>query len=1631
MKQRTASLLKLLCLVLCLGMMLTGCKLTGCSGDNTPSGSVSGEAGESVTYSVEVVSQGGMPVGGVGVWIYADETKADLVWFQQTDAEGKITFEGKEGATYVAMLENVPEGYTVEEFYPITELETRIVLAGSMLSLDDQENVVYKLGDMMYDFSVTSADGTVYTLSELLKQKQAVVLNFWYGNCAPCKNEFPHLQAAYEKYSDKLEVLALNPVDTDPAVLGEIANALGLTFPMALVGSEWEQMFQIVGYPTTVIVDRYGMISFIHTGSITTEGVFEAVFDHFTSDDYAQDVVEDITEIVGDIDVNAGQTEGTEDDPIQAGASVEDGGTSMEVAVAANSVTYLEIYKLNNVYATIYDDDAYIIYNGKTYEASGGKVSVWLTTDDTMSGIKLGVGNSGDEDKTFTIKFVAKKGSHGNPYALELGEFTTKYAAGNDQGVYYSWTAPEDGVLTLTNVSCTKGVEIDYVLYNLNSYVYRTAGEAGTVSVEVTKGQKVSAIVQVKPDEKFNYPAATIKTNATFVAGEVEGVVIVEQIDYSVTVTELVNGVSTPKANVTFKVLVDGVEKVVNSDANGVANLRLPAGDYTWVMVVPNYYTAQQTSFDLTKDAPAAEVALAPVPQVDFTVNVVDDAGIGLAGVEVTMDGKFMTTDETGAVTFGSVYAGNYTISLSPVEGHYIKNAGYEAVVDENTTLMTIVLPRIHQYTVHVVDDDGAAVAGAAVTIGETTVTTDAAGAAVFALIDGSYTASVAPVEGYVVDENQSIAVEVAGGDGSQSVTVRKLHSYSVVVTDVDGGLAGLKVTIDGEDCVTDENGVASVLRVKGNYSYELSEVSVGYAVDTQAAEALTESVFTANVVLAYVPVSHSVTVIDQKGNPISGIEIQVDGVAECLVTNEAGQVLYDRDMAEHTVTVVVPDNYFGEYAYVSAKGETEVSVQLYSKATYTVNVVNDLGEAVEHVQLAVADQSGLGFPEVVANTDAEGKVVFKLPEDGVYVVRIVAYLGEGDYSYSTAAVAFGEEKELTLRMGENSMYTVEVLDETGAAVNGVTVQFYNGTSETPVEADTYNGKAVFEAVKNLGYYAVVLYDESKYVPVGDSASVEFGEETYACVKLRALVDYQLSVVDQNGAGVTADVIIDGNRYTAENGTLTVALPRGEHTLALGEVSGYRLVSGADAFDANNFAQFRLHQTGDYTVYLVDQDGNAVKTQTTVSVNGEDHLVSGGVLTLQGLDVGSYTATLTVPEGYRAMSDTVLAFGDGNEVTFQLMQRVTYTVRLVDYTGAVMTDVTANVKIGSTSAKATNGVATATLDAGSYDVSITFGGTSYGYQPAVVTASAPVADIILAPDHSGDYITENEVNYYVLTEGAFNVAVTPNGVTQFIFVPEEPGKYQFKLFCDASVAVLDYYGTSNYTYNSNTEMTDNTYVTDIHGGDLVMAIENVSATEVVLMVSRVDDVTADLPSVNYNDETIAPLDKWMTLAGFAKGKTLTAIDITVQKDYTLVKDSNGFYHLDSATGPLLLVDLMMPTLDLSNLVYNAPFCAWFNDAGEPVTYKEATYKEEYNSCMREYVDFIQGSELDTNPTYHFYTDSTGAGRSVYPLNDELMYMLKMGSANMGWFDADHENYFFGDTAVDEEDGWMYFLVYAE
>ena len=146
------------------------------------------------------------------------------------------------------------------------------------------------LGDVLPDFTVETADGGVFTLSEALKEKKAVLINLWASWCGPCEMEFPYLQSAYESYDDMVAVIALSIEKSDtPEKLRAYAEEHGLTFP---VGSDsavkLSSAFGVQSIPTSIIIDQFGRVAFMEAGAQPSVSAFTRLFDVYTSEAYTE-----------------------------------------------------------------------------------------------------------------------------------------------------------------------------------------------------------------------------------------------------------------------------------------------------------------------------------------------------------------------------------------------------------------------------------------------------------------------------------------------------------------------------------------------------------------------------------------------------------------------------------------------------------------------------------------------------------------------------------------------------------------------------------------------------------------------------------------------------------------------------------------------------------------------------------------------------------------------------------------------------------------------------------------------------------------------------------------------------------------------------------------------------------------------------------------------------------------------------------------------------------------------------------------------------------------------------------------------------------------------------------------------
>ena len=165
-------------------------------------------------------------------------------------------------------------------------LGLRALVKEQMSKVNDINLSVAK-GQEAPDFALPLTDGSEAKLSELLKDKEVVVLNIFASWCGPCEKEFPDMEKTYQKYKDKMEIVAVS----GDLVLDEMEDMVkykeehNLSF---LIGMKNESIdsLKIGGFPTTYIIDRNGRIVFSQSSAFLHEGDFEKVVTSLMGDDY-------------------------------------------------------------------------------------------------------------------------------------------------------------------------------------------------------------------------------------------------------------------------------------------------------------------------------------------------------------------------------------------------------------------------------------------------------------------------------------------------------------------------------------------------------------------------------------------------------------------------------------------------------------------------------------------------------------------------------------------------------------------------------------------------------------------------------------------------------------------------------------------------------------------------------------------------------------------------------------------------------------------------------------------------------------------------------------------------------------------------------------------------------------------------------------------------------------------------------------------------------------------------------------------------------------------------------------------------------------------------------------------------
>lgn len=247
---------------------------------------------QSNKYDICVVSEGGMPMKNITVSLKDGE---EIISSKVTGENGIASIKVATLGEYAIEVVGLPNGYSVvnpDQKTSATAGQVSVTVKSEPIKDKMPDTYRYVMDDIIYDFTLTTSDGKTFTLSEVLKQKKFVMINFWATWCNPCKEEFDDMQTAYERYQEDMAIIAISTSDTNQAVINFKADySPSLTFDMSTDQNSLYGRFSNYSnggsIPLSIFVDRYGKISnFIFGGG--TEALFRQEFARYTAEDYVQ-----------------------------------------------------------------------------------------------------------------------------------------------------------------------------------------------------------------------------------------------------------------------------------------------------------------------------------------------------------------------------------------------------------------------------------------------------------------------------------------------------------------------------------------------------------------------------------------------------------------------------------------------------------------------------------------------------------------------------------------------------------------------------------------------------------------------------------------------------------------------------------------------------------------------------------------------------------------------------------------------------------------------------------------------------------------------------------------------------------------------------------------------------------------------------------------------------------------------------------------------------------------------------------------------------------------------------------------------------------------------------------------------
>ena len=414
---------------------------------------------------------------------------------------------------------------------------------------------------------------------------------------------------------------------------------------------------------------------------------------------------------------------------------------------------------------------------------------------------------------------------------------------------------------------------------------------------------------------------------------------------------------------------------------------------------------------------------------------------------------------------------------------------------------------------------------------------------------------------------------------------------------------------------------------------------------------------------------------------------------------------------------------------------------------------------------------------------------------------------------------------------------------------------------------------------------------------------------------------------------------------------------------------------------------------------------------------------------------------LTACGGAQNPSATTADQNNTTASTEAVAEETTYTVNVVDHLGNPLNGAVVEILKNGAQEKmkvAKDGIASFTLPKGDYTVSASLPNGNYYHAPALLSDSVTTVTVqmfLKASDKSEELYAISPITHDVepysakqVTEGYTYVELTPNDMQFFVFRPTRDGIYKVSFLPKNDISI-GFYGsplTVAISDQSRVEVVDNAFELEIRKINIgatpdvttpyVIGFYSTSeaAKDCVLTIERIGDPPFDPVDVEWmyirpTDTELDRIKSYLSSNPIPAGHSFKDLDITNENLTVVYNEADGFYHYNTAEGPVVFVRIASDspyTEDFIKMCETDNLGSHFYDAEGKFSHKES-----YNLLLQDYAEIC--TEAD----------------KTCPLNQQLADVLHYIGEAKGWWKVGGVSYLFENTIVPSNTAWLFACGY--